>query len=205
MNSNARQFMAALCVLAAGLLGSMAYADTNILSLEQCIDAGLKNAPDIKASLSRLAAARSAVKMAESAYYPWISASGSLMQSDNPPQAFMMTLNQRQLDMRDPAFDPNHPGDTRNLSATLGAQYPVFNGGRSVLDHAMAELGASVAGENLNAIRNELVHQITRGYYGAMKAKTFIGVMEESAKTVEESLRIARERYQAGATLKPMC
>ena len=202
MNSHARQFVRVMCVVAAGMLGVVAHVGADGLSLDQCIDTGLTHAPDIKASLSRLAAARSAVKSAESAYYPWVSVSGALMQSDNPPQAFMMTLNQRRLDMRDPAFDPNHPDDTRNLGASIGAQYQLFDGGRRSLDHAMAELGASAAGENLNALRNELVHQITRAYYGAMKARTFISVMEESVKTVEESLRIAHERYQAGATLE---
>jgi len=198
MNSTSRQLVCVMCAIAAGV----ASAGADGLSLERCIDAGLNHAPDIKASLSRLAAARSAVKSAESAYYPWISVSSALMQSDNPPQAFMMTLNQRRLDMRDPAFDPNHPDDTGNLGAGIGAQYRLFDGGRRSLDHAMAELGASAAGENLNAVRNELVHQITRAYYGAMKAKTFISVMEESVKTAEESLRIARERHRAGAALE---
>src|SRR5450759_4311073 len=202
MNSNARQFVRVMCVLAAGMLGGVANAGADVLSLDQCIDTGLTHAPDIKASLSRLAASRSAVKSAESAYYPWVSVASALMQSDNPPQAFMMTLNQRRLDMRDPAFDPNHPDDTDNLSASIGAQYQLFDGGRRSIDHAMAELGASAAGENLNAIRNELVHQITRAYYGAMKAKTFISVMEDSVKTATESLRIARERHLAGAALE---
>ncbi len=172
------------------------------LSLDLCIKTGLAQAPDVKAAISRLDAARWAVKSAESAYYPWISASSTLMQSDNPPQAFMMTLNQRRLDMRDPAFDPNNPGATDNLNADIGAKYKLFDGSRRGLDRAMAQLGSAAAGENLAAIRNELVHQITRAYYGAMKAKTFIGVMEDSLKTVEESLRIARELYQAGAALE---
>ena len=202
MNRTVSQFILVMCVVAVGRLGAAAQAGTNVLTLDQCIDTGLTRAPDIKAASSRLAAARSAVKSAESAYYPWVSVSSALMQSDNPPQAFMMTLNQRTLDMRSPAFDPNQPDDTANLRATVGAQYRLFDGGRRGLDHDMAKLGASAAGAGLDAVRNELVHQITRAYYGAMKAKTFISVMEESAKTAEESLRIARERYQAGAALE---
>lgn len=202
MNNTERPYVRIMCVVASGMLWGVAHAGGAALSLEQCIQAGLTHAPDIKLAVSRLAAARSAVKSAESAYYPWLSVSSALVQSDNPPLAFMMTLNQRRLDMRDPAFDPNDPGDTRNLNASIGAQYRLFDGGRRGLDHAMAELGASVADENLNAIRNELVHQIARAYYGAMKAKTFISVMEESVQTAAESLRIARERYLAGAALE---
>jgi len=172
------------------------------LSLDQCIKDGLTNSPDLRAATYRLAAAKAAVKEAESAYYPWVTASSTLMRSDNPPQAFMMSLNQRTLNMQEPGFDPNNPQATDNLRGSIGLQYRVFDGGRSRLDRKMADLGADATGAGLEATRNELLHMITRSYYGAKKAKTFIDVQEEAVKSTGESLRVARERQKAGAALE---
>ena len=172
------------------------------LKLDECLKTGLASSPDIKAASSRLAAAKAGVKSAESAYYPWVTVSSTLARTDNPPQAFMMSLNQRILNMADPAFDPNNPDDTDNLRASIGVQYRLIDGGRRSLDRGMASLGASAAGEGLKAVRNELLHMITKTYYGSVKAKTFINVQEESVRNVEESLRVARERQKAGAALE---
>ncbi|MDD4871404.1 MAG: TolC family protein [Kiritimatiellae bacterium] len=172
------------------------------LTLGDCLTTGLASSPDIKAASSRLVAAKAGVKSAESAYYPWVTVSSMLARTDNPPQAFMMSLNQKILNMADPAFDPNNPDDTDNLRVSLGLQYRLLDGGRRSLDRGMANLGASAAGEGLEAVRNELLHMITKTYYGSVKARTFINVQEESVKSVEESLRVARERQKAGAALE---
>ncbi len=172
------------------------------LTLDECLKTGLVSSPDIKAASSRLEAAKAGVKSAESAYYPWVTVSSMLARTDNPPQAFMMSLNQRMLNMADPTFDPNNPKDTDNLRASIGLQYRLIDGGRRSLDRGMANLGALAVGEGLEVVRNELLHMITKAYYGSVKAKTFINVQEESVKSVEESLRVARERQKAGAALE---
>lgn len=188
--------------IAVALNALTVWATAEDLSLDQCVKAGLTNSPDMRAATHRLAAAKAAVKEAESAYYPWVTASSTLMRSDNPPQAFMMSLNQRTLNMQDPGFDPNNPQTTDNLRGSVGLQYRVFDGGRSRLDRKMADLGADATGAGLEATRNELLHMITRSYYGAKKAKTFIDVQEEAVNSTAESLRVARERHKAGAALE---
>ena len=54
----------------------------------------------------------------------------------------------------------------------------------------------------LQGLQNDLIHQVTRGYYSVLQASAFVTVQEESVKTLEESLRVASERLKAGGAVK---
>ena len=90
------------------------------VTLDEAVQAALENSPTLQAAESRIDSAQALLRQAKSYYYPSIGASANYARSDNPPQAFMMTLNQRSLNMMDPAFDPNHPDDTDNLYWVVG-------------------------------------------------------------------------------------
>ncbi|HPT17644.1 MAG TPA: TolC family protein, partial [Kiritimatiellia bacterium] len=77
--------------LAAVLLAPAARAVT----LDQAIQAALDHSPTLEAAASRIDSAQAMLRQAKSYYYPSIGASANYARSDNPPQAFMMTLNQR--------------------------------------------------------------------------------------------------------------
>ena len=172
------------------------------VSLDDCIRTALKDNPDAQAAARRVESARAAIREAESAYYPQIRLSGTYARTDNPPQAFMMELNQRILNMRDPAFDPNKPDDTENLRAGIGAKMCVLDGGQRGLHRDMAKLGTDALQAQEEALRNELVYQITRGYYGVLQAQAFVKVQEETIASLEENLRVANERFKAGTAVQ---
>jgi outer membrane protein TolC len=52
----------------------------------------------VRALQARVAAARSAVDQAASAYYPQIGLGAGYARTDNPAQSFMMDLNRRELE-----------------------------------------------------------------------------------------------------------
>ena len=171
-------------------------------SLEACVTAALEDNPDVQAGMERINAARFMIKQAKSAYYPRLYLAGAYAYTDNPTQAFMMTLNQRNLNMMSPGFDPNEPDATDNARFTLGLKYRLYNGGTNVIGIEMAEVGKEAYEFQLRAVRNELVYQVTRGYYGVLQAQAFVQVQEESINSLEENLRVARERYKAGSAVK---
>jgi outer membrane protein len=172
------------------------------VSLETCVVTSLKNNPDVQAGLERINAARYMIEEAKSAYYPRLYLAGGYAYTDNPTQAFMMTLNQRNLDMMDTGFDPNDPDATDNLRLTMGVRYRLYNGGTNVISIEMAEVGKEAHEYQLSAVRNELIYQVTRGYYGVLQAQAFVQVQEESISSLEENLRVAKERYKAGSAVK---
>ncbi len=171
------------------------------VTLDQSIQAALENSPTLQASESRIDSSQAMLRQAKSYYYPSIGLSANYARSDNPPQAFMMTLNQRSLNMMDPAFNPNEPDDTDNLRGSVTAQWRLFDRQRDAGKH-MAHYGTQASAEALAAARNQLVHEITRGFYGILQAKAFGDVQAQSVASIEESLRIAQERFKAGSSVR---
>lgn len=172
------------------------------ITLHDCIEAALDKSPDIEAASCRIDAARSKMKKAASSYYPWVTLSSAYTRTNNPTRAFMMELNQRNLNMRSPEFDPNNPDDTDNIRTSFEFKYRLLDFGGRRMDYMMAKQGKSAAFEQLQAIQNQLIHEVTRYYYGALQARTFVSVQEKAVESIQESLRVARARYDAGTAVK---
>ena len=172
------------------------------VTLETCIRTALESNPDIQAGLTRVQAAKHMIKQAESAYYPRLYLAGTYAVTNNPPQAFMMALNQTNLDMTDPDFDPNDPDQTDNMRLSLGLKYQFYNGGINRINVQLAKEDQQMRELGLQAVQNELVHQVTRGYYGVLRAQSFVNVQTESVASLMESLRIANARFNAGSVVK---
>ena len=186
-----------LLALAAALAAPAARA----VSLDDAVAAALENSPTLQAAEARINSSEALLAQARSYYYPSIGLSASYTRSDNPIQAFMMQLNQRQLNMQDPAFNPNEPEDAENVRGSVGAQWRLFDLQRAA-GKDMARLGTEAGAQAFAAARNQLVHEVTRGFYGVLQAQAFADVQAEAIRSIEESLRIARERFAAGGAVK---
>lgn len=169
------------------------------VDLDACVIEALRQNPDIEETAHRVEEARAAADQARAAYYPLLYTSADYARTDNAPQAFMMTLNQRDLSLD---TDFNHPDDTDNLRLTVGIKYLVTDGGRRSLSRRMADQGSEVATAQRRAAANELIHAVTQGYYGVLQARALVGVQEERLRSLEESLRVARERFEAGSAVR---
>jgi outer membrane protein TolC len=172
------------------------------LILEDCIRAALAQNPNTGATALRIEAARASITQAKSAYYPLFMLSGDYRLTDNPTQAFMMQLNQRNLNISDPGFNPNDPSSTDNLRLSLGLKYSLYDRGRRSTESSVAELGRDATAEQLAAVQNELIYQVTRGYYSLLQVQDLVVVQKETVASLEENLRVASERYRAGSVVK---
>ncbi|HMO02983.1 MAG TPA: TolC family protein [Kiritimatiellia bacterium] len=177
----------------------VAVAPSHARSLEACIEEALAGNAHLEAMTHRVAAAEAAIGMARSAYYPTLYANAQYARTDNPPQAFFMNLNQRQASLQN---DFNQPEDTDNLRGTLGFRMLVADAGARSLSGQSAELRAKAAEAARDAARNELVHLVTRAYYGVLQAKALLEVGEESVASLRENMRVAQERFEAGSVVK---
>ena len=172
------------------------------VTLNECIHEALARNPDATAAAMRVNAARALITETGSAYFPQLSVAGTYAATDNPTQAFMMQLNQRTLDIRSPDFDPNDPGNTDNLRLSAGLKYRVYDFGQRRMQSESVELGADAADFQLQSVRNELIYQVTRGYFGVLQALDFVTVQQETVASLEESLQTAQSRVKAGAAVK---
>jgi len=193
------------CLLGIALVLAMVLGlalSSQAVTLETCIKTALENNPGIQAGITRINEAKYMIQQAESAYYPRLYLSGAYSVTDNPPQAFMMSLNQKDLDMAQAGFDPNDPDRTDNVRLSLGLKYQIYDGGVRTIQVRMAKEGKQLRELGLRAVQNELIHQVTRGYYGVLQAQSFVAVQEGSVKSLEESLRVATARFNAGSAVK---
>lgn len=184
-------------VLVAALLLHLPQAAA--VTLDECIVAALQTNPDVRAATERVQAAQAAIQEAQSAYYPMLGSSITYARTDNPPQAFMMLLNQRNASLQS---DFNNPPDTENLALSLGMKYRLYDFGRRGLDNEMARDSAEIMKLVLLGLQNDLIHQVTRGYFSVLQAAAFVTVQEESIRTLTEGLRVANERLKAGGAVR---
>jgi outer membrane protein TolC len=178
------------------------YTHAEAVTLEECIREALQRNPDANAAAIRVEAARARISEADSAYFPQLSVAGGYAVTDNPTQAFMMQLNQRNLDIMAPGFDPNDPGNTDNVRLSAELKYRIYDFGQRRMMSESATLGADAVNLQLAAIRNELIYQITRGYFSILQALDYVTVQQETIRSFEESLQVARDKYRAGTVIK---
>lgn len=187
------------CLGKLGVVLAFLLAPARAVTLDVCVQAALEANPDAQAAEARIAAAREAVRQAKSAWFPTVTLSSTLARSDNPPQAFFMQLNQRTASLQN---DFNQPGDVDNWRNSVGAKVRLLDAGQRGFQHDAAKLGAQAEGAVKRALDNELIHQVTRAYYGVLQAQAFVQVRQESVESLTESLRVANERLKAGSATK---
>ena len=64
-------------------------------------------------------------------------------------------------------------------------------------------MGEELRRGEADAARNELVYQVHRAYFGVLQAREFVRIEEAAVDSLGTSLRIARDRLEAGAVVRP--
>lgn len=190
-----------LCIIALVVLlaATVARAAPESFSLEDCIQAALADNPGLEAVQQRQQAAESVARQARALYYPTLAGSATYARTDNAPQAFMMTLNQRSLSMES---DFNNPDDADNLRFALGANYLLYDGGRRQMGSAGADALSEAGRATWEAARNSLIHEVTRSYFGVLQALAVSEIQADTVRSLEASRRVSSERLAAGAAVR---
>ena len=169
------------------------------LSLPEAIQLALQSNPDLATAQQRVYAARAGLQQTESALWPQLRVSENYAGSDNPVQAFMMTLNQRAFSF---TGNFNHPGATDNLNTKILAQWSLYDGGQARASRQAAQLTTQAASQSRVAARNDLVFEITRAFHTVNKARQFVTTAQAAVASLEQTVRVATDRVVAGSALK---
>ena len=188
-------------VLLAALIVSGASAEDapRPLSLAEAIRLALKNNPDLATAQQHVNAARAGIQQTEAALWPQVRLSGSYAASDNPVQAFMMTLNQRAFSF---TGNFNHPDPTDNLNSKVLAQWSLYDGGQSLASRQAAKLNTEATRQTFAAARNDLVFEVTRAFHTIGKAREFVSAAAAAVGSMEANVTVASNRFAAGNVLK---
>lgn len=170
------------------------------IRLSEAIEIALKQSPDLATAQERVKAARAALRQADSIFYPQLRLSETYTASDNPVQGFMMTLNQRSLNLATANF--NHPDDMDNFNTKLLASYPLYSGGKNRSSQQATLLQLEAKQETYEAVQNELIYEVTRSFLDILKAREFVRVEGDAVTHMRTNFEVAESRFSQGAALK---
>jgi outer membrane protein TolC len=170
------------------------------LTLPDAIQLALQNNPDLATAQQRVHLACAGIQQTEAALWPQVRLSAGYAASDNPVQAFMMTLHQRSLNLATANF--NHPDTTDNLNGRLLAHWSLYDGGATLASRQAAQHHTEAAVQTLAAARHDLVFEVTRAFHTIHKARQFVATAEAAVASLTATTNLASNRFTAGDALK---
>jgi outer membrane protein TolC len=170
-----------------------------VWTAREAVAFALKNNPDSKIALKRIASARAMVTGAKSRFFPEIGLSSEYSQTNNPMYSFGNILNQGQFNNN---IDFNNPGRSDNLDFKIQASYRFYNGGRDKAALAAAKAGEQGSIASQTAIRHQLGFEVVRAYLLIAEQMKNVTARQSSLTAIRASVKIARARYEEGTLLK---
>ena len=167
-----------------------------VVTLEECVEMGLKTSKALHASEARVEASAARFKEVNASRLPSLKLSGGYARlSEVPPFEVRLPFP--------PAFPvPStfvvSPNYFDNYSVRMGLQQPLFTGFRLQSSAAMARLGTQVAVEDLAGDRNQVVFAVKNAYWNLFKAGEFKKVVDENTAQLEAHLADLRNFFEQG-------
>jgi outer membrane protein len=181
------------CLVASTLLAASPW------TLTAAIAEARAHSPEAAIAAARLERSHAMVDQAGAANLPQLSLQAGYNQTTNPMMAFGSILNQGAFT---PTIDFNAPGQVDNLNLTGIIGYNVYSGGRATAGLAAARSGVAASEQDRATTFARLDAAVSRAYFGIRQAREGLIALDAAVATYEESLRVARLRYDAGQMLK---
>jgi len=163
-------------------VASFCLAQSDTLTLEQCVDIALKNNPQIHVAEGNFEAAEAAFVSARSAYFPQISLQASATKSGG---TFLLGPIAR-------------AGEFNNYVAGFQGQQLLFDFGKTIGHVSSSSDFASASEQDYRAAQQNVVLSTHVAYFGLLQAKRVRDVSSETVKQTEEHLRQAEAFYKVG-------
>ncbi|MCB1091207.1 MAG: TolC family protein, partial [Verrucomicrobiae bacterium] len=155
-------------------------------------------APDAKMAQLRYEKARAQWDEARSQWMPKVSAETGYAATDNPTQAFMFLLNQRQLTF---GGDFNDPDVTDNWGSEIRLEYPLYLGGAREAGVRAANAGGAVSEHDLAAVRRQLELNVARAYYQILQSREMVTAAKATLTSHQGNLKLAKQLVDGGKAL----
>ncbi len=170
-----------------------------IWTVQAAVRFALANSPDIAVTRHRIAAARAAVREAQSAFYPRLGLSTSYSRTNNPMYSFGNILNQGVFNN---TINFNDPGWSDDLNMTAALNYRFYNGGHDQAGVRAARAGEAAAELGLAVVHSRLEFEVVRSFLSIVQARETVQARQSAIKSIAASLQVAKARYHAGTLLK---
>lgn len=173
--------VAAAAAAAVFLMGSSVWAEPIELTLQESIDLALRQNPSIAIAESQLEGAKAGVSAARGAFGPSLDLSGSGTYSDEPSQS----TNSRE-----------------SYSTKLTLTLPLYTGGNLEGKLGKAKANRAYYEHGLDDTKQQLVLDVTTGYFNVLQTKNIVQYSEEAVATMQSHVNNTQAFFQAGTVPK---
>ncbi|MBL1262414.1 TolC family protein [Methylomicrobium sp. RS1] len=174
-------------------------AESAALTLERAVNLAIERNPDLQIANERIGQAEAAIGESLAAFYPQIKARLSYRYSDNPAEAFGMIVAQRRFSF---GQNINQPNGVTDFRPEVQATWSLYRGGRDYHQNQAAGLDKEIFELELSAVRNNLIHGVTDGFYTLVVAQENQAIAHRAIEAVQSELTETRKRHAAGTMLK---
>ncbi|RTZ92384.1 MAG: hypothetical protein DSY91_03690 [Deltaproteobacteria bacterium] len=184
-----------ILVLMGFMLAGLSYAQENppTLTLQQCLEIGLKNNLNLKASRYSIERAKSMAKAAHADFFPKLHMQGTYRWLDNP-----VKIDIPQITIHTPFGPLTSPAKTVSEAArnsgiwTTSIIQPLFTGGALTEQYKLAKLEAKREETVFENNRQALVEAIKDAYYELVKAEKVYHLAVKFSEQLAEHLKTAK-------------
>lgn len=155
--------------------------------------------PDARSAALRIEKARAQLAEAKAQLWPKVIAESSYAATDNPVNAFMMQLNQRQFGF---GSDFNHPDTADNWGSELRLEYPFYTGGARKAAISGAQLGLEAAGHEQSATLAQLELEVAGAWFQIYQDREIVVAAKAALANQQSNLKLARDMRQAATALQ---
>jgi outer membrane protein TolC len=170
-------------------------AETLKLNLDEAIALGLGNSTVIESKRIAVDSSRAGVSAAKSGFFPDFSANvnwtHNFQQSQSPSVSF--AIGEETLVAPGAFVFAQDP-----VTVAFDLSQPIYTFGRLKYGVNLASEGLHLSKLDLTEEERNLVVDIKRAFYSYLLAEAFVSVQEETLAQREDTLRVARERFEAG-------
>jgi outer membrane protein len=181
----------ALVAIAAALVSGAARAETNELTLAQCLDLALKQNPAILKAQQEIRRTHGIVVEARAPLLPQLTASGDYRQID--PAAIdrfpFGSTNAAPVEFKN---------QERPWSAQIEATQLLYSGGRVTAGIRAARLGYQYAVLGFERTVADTVLEVRKAFYGVLLAQQLVIVRQQSVKLLQQQLEDTQHRFEVG-------
>jgi len=149
------------------------------LSLEECLARAERERAEIKANDLRTQQARAALDQTRSAYFPTVSAIGSVERFGDEP------------DVHGSRFQ-----DTESWTIAVQASWDFWEWGRTRNRVAHSRTRVNQAEDTLRDLKDQIALEVKNAYLLLREAEKHIAVAQKAVEFAEENYRISEERYR---------
>lgn len=176
-------------------------ADAEKLSLQQAINAALKDNPALKTYIWTLQAQKEDLNSAKGHLFPKLKIEERYQRTDNPTYGFMSKLNQERFTQEDFMINSlNDPADISDFQTSFSIEQPLFVPG--------VYAGINMAGRELEAKqaeyqrkKEEIVLGVIKTFHAVLTSKKYVSAAGKGVEDAQEHKRLATLRLDAGMGL----